>query len=73
MVSLLEASRSIHNISFFTSFVVTQYDGNPMTEVLRSKLYYARSALMIAIPTYNTIDVIPIKGQGIIRQAALYK
>ena len=47
---------------------MTQYTGNPMTEVLRSKLYYARSALMVAIPTFCSIDAIPKKGQGIIRQ-----
>ena len=47
---------------------VTQYQGNPMTEVLRSKLYYARSSLMIAIPTFCTIDSIPKRGQGIVRQ-----
>jgi hypothetical protein len=39
-----------------------------MTEVLRSKLYYARSASMIAIPTYCSIDSISKTGQGIIRQ-----
>ena len=39
-----------------------------MTEVLRSKLYYARSSVMIAIPTYCKINAIPNKGQGIIRQ-----
>ena len=47
---------------------VTQYIGNPMTEVLRSKLYYARSTLMVAIPTFCFIDAIPNKGQGIFRQ-----
>ena len=39
-----------------------------MTEVLRSKLYYARSSVMIAIPTFSTIDAIPKRGQGIVRQ-----
>ena len=50
------------------SHAVTQYQGNPMTEVLRSKLYYARSSIMIAIPTFCTIDSIPKRGQGIVRQ-----
>ena len=46
---------------------VPQYIGNPMTEVLRSKLFYARSASMIAIPTFNHISDLPLSDQGVIR------
>ena len=38
-----------------------------MTEVLRSKLFYARSASMIAIPTFNQISDLPSSDQGVIR------
>lgn len=32
---------------------VPQYEGDPMPEVLRSKLFYARASVMVAIPTYR--------------------
>ena len=38
-----------------------------MTEVLRSKLFYARSASMIAIPTFNQMSDLPSSDQGVIR------
>ena len=38
-----------------------------MTEVLRSKLFYARSASMIAIPTFNHFASLPDTDQGILK------
>ena len=39
-----------------------------MTEVLRSKLFYARSALMLAIPTFCHLSDLTKSEQGIVRQ-----
>jgi hypothetical protein len=38
-----------------------------MTEVLRSKLFYARSAVMIAIPTYFNLNNLPPTDMGILK------
>jgi hypothetical protein len=39
-----------------------------MTEVMRSKLFYARSAVLIAVPTFCRLDDLPSKDtQGILR------
>ena len=47
---------------------VPQYIGDPMTEVMRSKLFYARSAVMIAIPTFCQLaDSLPISYVGILK------
>jgi hypothetical protein len=51
----------------FVGSCVPQYIGDPMTEVLRSKLFYARSASMVAIPTFNHISDLPSSDQGVIK------
>jgi hypothetical protein len=38
-----------------------------MTEVLRSKLFYARSAVMIAIPTFFDLNDLPPSDMGILK------
>ena len=38
-----------------------------MTEVLRSKLFYARSSVMIAIPTYHQMNDLPATDLGIFK------
>jgi glucokinase len=46
---------------------VPQYVGDPMTEVLRSKLFYARSAVMVAIPTFCHLSNLPPIDVGILK------
>jgi hypothetical protein len=54
------------SLSLSLGSCVPQYDGDPMPEVLRSKLFYARSAAMLAIPTYQFISDLQSIQMGIL-------
>ena len=62
-----DSSASSHTDLILLPFTVPQYVGDPMTEVMRSKLFYARSAVMIAIPTFCQMNDLSASDLGILK------
>ncbi|KAG2453016.1 hypothetical protein HYH02_002352 [Chlamydomonas schloesseri] len=46
---------------------VPQYRESPMTEVLRSKLFYARARTMVVLPVFMTFEGLPENSAGVVR------
>ena len=53
--SSLRENREIIDRIWVDWSCVCQYIGSPMTEVLRSKIFYARSILMLVLPTFGPL------------------
>ncbi|KAG2425843.1 hypothetical protein HXX76_013467 [Chlamydomonas incerta] len=46
---------------------VPQYKSSPMTEVMRSKLFYARARSMIVLPSYVAFEELPENSAAVVR------